>query len=649
VRKRTKTLIALTLTVGLIGFVTWYRRAHFSGMSIAHAAKTQELKGDACGDHDDHKGENHAEDADSKRSCATAKACPDGHGEEDEKHKGHADGDHDDHKGENHTDDADSKSSCATAKACPDSHGEKGEKHKGHTDGDHDDHKGESHTDDADLKRSCATAKASPDGHGEEDDNHQGHADEEAKEPVVRLTPEQAREFGIKVAKAGPGVIERRIKLPGEILINSDRAAHIVPRAEGIVREVLMRIGDRVKAGQAMAVVESAELSGAQSQYLAKLNKIICCTIDLTRAEALQESLKKLLSLLDKKPTLDDLLKAQFADIGEGHSKLVAAYAELVFTQTAYERENILVQDKASSLADFQVAKSAYKKAHADFIATRSALKFEITRIMLEARRERQNAGLEVKVFERRLRLLGLTDHDIDALQAVLTGGKEACQPGCKDTDCAKGHASDSSRHDLSVRLGLYSLRAPFDGVVTQKHIALGEKLGGDADAFTVADMSSVWVDLSVYQKDLPYVHKGQRVHIMTGEGIPDVEGVIEYVFPIVDEKTRTCTARILLPNPRAQFRPGLFVSADVHVGKIDIPVLVPKDAVRRIEERSVIFIPVAGGFLAKTVETGRESSMHIEVVSGLKGREDYVVAGAFELQAQVVTSGLGAHAGHGH
>ncbi len=565
-RKKTRTLIALTLAVSLIGFVTWHRRMPLGGMSTAHAAETQEHEG-----------------------CANC---------------------------------------------------------------DHDDQKGESHTDDADSKRPRAAAKVSPDDHGEEDEDHKEHADEEAEEaegPVVRLTREQAREFGIKVAKAGPGVIERRVKLPGEILINSDRAAHIVPRAEGIVREVLVRIGDPVKAGQAMAIVESVELSEAQSQYLTKLNEIICCTIDLARAEALQKSVEKLLSLLDAKPTLDDLLKAQFADIGEGHSKLVSAYAEFVFAKSVYEREKRLAREKVSSRADFQAAESAYKKAYANYIATRGAVKFETTRTMLEARRAQQNTELEVKAAERRLRVLGLTDHDMEALQAVLKEGKAECEPGCTDPDCAKGHASDSSRHDLSERLGRYSLRAPFDGVVIQKHIALGEKLGGDADAFTVADMSSVWVDLSVYQKDLPYVHKGQQVHITTGEGIPDVEGVIEYVFPIVDEKTRTCTARLVLPNPRAQFRPGLFVSADVHVGKIDIPVLVPKDAVRRIEDRSVIFIPVSGGFLAETTKTGRESSTHVEIVSGLKSGDDYVAAGAFELQAQVVTSGLDAHAGHGH
>lgn len=523
------------------------------------------------------------------------------------------------------------------------------EKHGIHEHEGHDDHEDESEHPDHQEERARADEHGEHEDHAGETDEHDDLGHDEEDETVVRIAPQQAREFGIETAKTSPGTIERRVRLPGEILINEDQSAHIVPQAEGVVREVRVRIGDTVEVGQVMAVVESAEVSEAQSQHLAKSNEIICCTIDLTRAEALQQSLEQLLALLDTEPTLDDLLKAQFSDVGEGHSRLVSAYAQLVFAKTSYTRESNLVEENASSLADFQAAESAYKKAYADYVATRDALKFETTRTLLETRRSRQNTELEVRTIERRLRVLGLTDHELEALQALLKRGQKACEPGCTDPDCGEGHTFDSGDHGPSDRLGLYSLRAPFDGVVIQKHIALGEKLGADADAFTVADMSSVWVDLSVYQKDLPYVQKGQAVHVRVGEGIPDVEGVVAYVFPIVDETTRTCTARVVLPNPKLQLRPGLFVSADVHVGKIRVPVLVPKDAVRRIEDRSVIFVPAAGGFRAETVKTGRESSTHVEIVSGLKAGEDYVAAGAFELQAQVVTSGLGSHAGHGH
>ena len=459
---------------------------------------------------------------------------------------------------------------------------------------------------------------------------------------MVRLTPEQARKFGITVATAGPGVIGRVVRFPGEIVINADRSARIVPRAEGIVREVRVRIGDTVKDGQIMAVLESAELSEAESQYLGKLNDIVCSTSDLKRSKALQESVRRLLALLDKSPTLDDLLKVKFADLGEAHSKLLSAYAELVFAKAAYEREKKLSSQNVSSLADLHSAENAYKKAYAEYIATRGAVAFETRRKLLQDERAQRNTELDVKAAERRLGVLGLTRHETEALRSLLKGGKAPFENGAKP-------AGDD--HDLCGHLGRYALRAPFDGIVIAKHVTLGEKLtdDDDDDAFTVADMSSVWVDLSVYQKDLPYVHKGQKVHMTFGEGIPDVEGVVGYVFPIVSEKTRTCVARVVLPNPKLLLRPGLFVSAEVHVGRAEVPVLLPRDSVRRIEGRPVVFVPDEHGFRAEPVKTGRQSRTQVEIVSGLKAGQAYVAAGAFELQAKVVTSGLGAHAGHGH
>ena len=532
-----------------------------------------------------------------------------------------------------------------------DGHGEEGahghaDKEKAHADKDgHDEHgrkeKGQADKDGHDEHGRKEKGQADKDGHEEhaaEGAKEKAHGEE--AETVVRLTPDQAREFGIKVATAGPGVIGRVVRLPGEILINADRAARIVPRAEGIVREVRVRIGDRVKDGQIMAVLESAELSEAESQYLSKLNDIALVANDLKRSKALQASVRRLAALLDKSPTLDDLLKVKFAELGAGHSELLSAYAELVFAKAAYERERKLATQNVSSLAALQTAENAYKKAYAEYIATRGALAFDMRRKVLDDERALHNTELEAQAAERRLGVLGLTRHEADALKLLLKGGKAPFENGVKPA---------GEDHHLCGDLGRYALRAPFDGTVIAKRITLGEKLEDDADAFTVADMSSVWVDLSVYQKDLPDVRKGQKVRMSFGEGIPDAEGVVGYVFPIVNEKTRTCVARVVLPNPKRLIRPGLFVNATVDVGRIKVPVLLPRDAVRRIEGRTVVFVPDEHGFRAEPVKTGRESRAQVEIVSGLKAGQAYVSAGAFELQAKVVTSGLGAHAGHGH
>jgi cobalt-zinc-cadmium efflux system membrane fusion protein len=191
-------------------------------------------------------------------------------------------------------------------------------------------------------------------------------------------------------------------------------------------------------------------------------------------------------------------------------------------------------------------------------------------------------------------------------------------------------------------------LRAPFDGVVIQKHLALGEKID-DADAFTIADLSKVWVDLSVYQKDLPFVKKGQHVYISVGYGIPPADGVISHVSSIVDETTRTCLARVVLDNEQGRYRPGLFVAAEVKVSSFDIPVLVPGKAVMQIEGKSCVFVVTDKGLKQTFVKTGRSSRTQVEIVSGLKAGQRYVTTGAFQLKAKIITSGMDAHAGHGH
>ena len=101
-----------------------------------------------------------------------------------------------------------------------------------------------------------------------DDDGHQGeHGDhgEHDPEPALHLSEHERHELGIKVATAGPGTIATRIIFPGEIVLNADRVAHIVPRAPGIVREVLKSVGDAVTAGEVMAWLESTELGEARS------------------------------------------------------------------------------------------------------------------------------------------------------------------------------------------------------------------------------------------------------------------------------------------------------------------------------------------------------------------------------------------------
>jgi cobalt-zinc-cadmium efflux system membrane fusion protein len=463
----------------------------------------------------------------------------------------------------------------------------------------------------------------------------------------------------VEVAVAGSGSLAIQISLPGEIVLNADRVAHVVPRAPGIVREVLNSVGDAVQAGEVLAWLESAELGEAKVDYLAKWAEVSCCKIDLTRAQEVHDNTLRLLQVLESAPSLKALRDMDGIAMGENRSILVSAYAEFVYSEAAYQREKPLFEKKVASERDFQASEAEYKKADALYAATRDSVEFKIRRDLLEAKRAQQVRAMELKGAERHLYVLGLKAEDVKTLELLARGPigqghktAECNDPNCKD--CARpqtgreGQTGESDRHRIEERLAWYPLRAPFDGLVIEKHLTLGEKHGDDSNAFTVADLSSVWVDINVFQKDLPHVSKGQTVWVSTVGGT-NAQGAVAFVAPIVDHKTRTALARMVLPNPDRQWRPGLFVNAELAVGGDGASVVIPADAVQRMGGQAVVFVDEGDEFRAAAVSLGRRDATRVEILSGLSPGERVVVEGAFELKAKIVTSGLGAHAGHGH
>ena len=212
---------------------------------------------------------------------------------------------------------------------------------------------------------------------------------------------------------------------------------------------------------------------------------------------------------------------------------------------------------------------------------------------------------------------------------------------GCNENDL---RTLASSEHASFTH---YTITAPLTGTVIEKHLTVGEKVGADADVFTIADLSTVWVNINIYQKDLVSIRKGQTVAIEIGHGIPSVEGKIAWVGPLVDEATRTATARIELPNPDGNLRPGLFVTAKVAVGSFTSGIVVPKSALQTFEGKTVVFVLDEDGFKPKPVELGRENGTMVEILSGLVSGQTYVAEGSFTLKAQLSKGAFGD--GHNH
>lgn len=186
-----------------------------------------------------------------------------------------------------------------------------------------------------------------------------------------------------------------------------------------------------------------------------------------------------------------------------------------------------------------------------------------------------------------------------------------------------------------SSALGRYELRAPFDGMVVEKHISLGESVKEDASVFTISDLSTVWAEISVAASNLNLVRIGEPVSIRSSAFEQAASGTVSYVGSLIGAQTRTATARVTVTNPQRIWRPGLFVNVELVSSEAEAAVTVSADAVQAVEDKPTVFLKVPGGFMPQQVQTGRSDGRRIEVLSGLKPGAAHAASGSFVVKSQ--------------
>ena len=181
-----------------------------------------------------------------------------------------------------------------------------------------------------------------------------------------------------------------------------------------------------------------------------------------------------------------------------------------------------------------------------------------------------------------------------------------------------------------------YELRAPFDAVVVEKHLALGEVVSEASNAFTLSDLSRVWATFAVPPRDLDKVASGRPVRVSSPDLNSEVDGTIGYVGSLLGEQNRAATVRVTLTNPDGAWRPGLFVSVAVTTRTAPAAVTVPFEAVQTVEERPSVFVRSADGFDTRPVTLGRRDGDHVEILDGLAVGDQVATRGSFTLKSEL-------------
>jgi len=308
-----------------------------------------------------------------------------------------------------------------------------------------------------------------------------------------------------------------QLRATGTVTPDISRNVPVISVATGRVVEIAARLGDNVKKGQLLLRVQSADVSGAFSDY--------------------------------QKAVADEQL-----------------------TRTQLERAQLLYDKGAFSLNDLQVAQDTDAKAKVD-----------------------------VKTAAEKLRVLGSTNLD---------------QPS-----------------------GIVEIRAPVSGVITDQQVTNAAGLAGlgSPNAFTISDLTYVWILCDVYENDLSNVQVGENADIRLN-AYPDKNftGVISNVGPLLDPNIRTAKVRLEVRNP-GLMRPGMFVTATFRGQKKEKRAAVPATAILHLHDRDWVYAPTKDKKFRRVEVRGGEmlpGNMQ-EIVTGL-APGDQVVTNALEFQNAV-------------
>ncbi|PKN19981.1 MAG: efflux RND transporter periplasmic adaptor subunit [Deltaproteobacteria bacterium HGW-Deltaproteobacteria-6] len=354
-----------------------------------------------------------------------------------------------------------------------------------------------------------------------------GHNESAEKEAhgMVTLSQEMQMSSGIEVMQVSLEEAAVPLSATAVIEMNMDRAARISPRVTGKAVKIIVSQGDRVKAGQALAYLDSVEL--------------------------------------------DQI----WADYRKAQGKVELARRNL-------QREETLFQKKISPEKD-----------------------------VLKARQELNETEADVNYAKERFRLVGV---DV--------------------TQFASSKANSS--HPL------VPVASPVGGIVIEKAVTQGEVVNPDKTLFLVADLTTLWVVIDVYEKDASRLRVGTGVKVSV-TAFPDkvFKGKISYVADVVDEKTRTEKARVTIDNASGLLKPGMFASVLIETKNVkgERLIAVPEEAVQIEGAARYVFVRVAPDkFARRDIEVGRTLGKNLEVTAGLKEGEFFAVRGAFILKSEL-------------
>jgi cobalt-zinc-cadmium efflux system membrane fusion protein len=301
-------------------------------------------------------------------------------------------------------------------------------------------------------------------------------------------------------------------------------------------------------------------------------------------------------SNVKKGQKLADLESADIDEAEADYLKALADYdnarktsaAEVKLAQSTYDRTKMLYEKTITAQKNLQAAEHDLDVAKASSESSIAGAKATLT----SARRH--------------LLILGLKDSDIDAL---------------------------ANKSSLAA---VFSLNSPISGTVIERNATIGATVGSDANLFKIIDISRVWIDANVFEKDLERVRGGQEVRVSV-PAFPGASfsGRVIFVNSVVDPDTRTVKVRTEVPNADGRLKPEMFANVQIITDLHKTTTSIPQSAVLNDDDKTVVFIAEGNGYKKQQVRVGLQNNDRVEIISGLNAGDKVVVKGNYLLLQQ--------------
>jgi len=415
----------------------------------------------------------------------------------------------------------------------------------------------------------------------------EGAAKTEGKEKRVEtdeisLSPEAAAAARLEYAEATLRPIGGRMRMTGTVENNQQQTQQATPLVSGRVEKVYAALGDRVRAGQPLAVISSPQIA----QMHGKLHEA-----------------ETKLGLAERE--LERVMKA------ENRVEVLKAKARLDEAEATLKRMKRLIELGAGAGKDLVAADAAYQTAKAEYEFQRD---ISLNRQVAEARAAVETARVDVSHIRYEMKALGAP---------------------------APENEHDDHKHDTS----LVEVRAPISGSVTERLANAGAGVEAGKPLFTIVNLSTVWVIASATEAQVGALRAGARAQVFSAaHGDPSRWGRVAYIAPQLDEVTRAAKVRIELANPGERLKAGMFVEVEFPESAVSAgagqELVVPEAAIQRVGGRTLVFIAEEnepGHFKAREVEAGGVADGYTRILNGLKAGERVVTKGSFTLKAQLI------------